>query len=117
MERPSVTYIILRAMNVCLGSLYLGYSLSILNLSQVTIFEFLNINSTILDSLSNSSVVIGALLGVIISGVFVNRFSRRHFLFIIDLIGSIGVLVCAYPNKYIFLVGRLLVGIAAGMNS
>ncbi len=117
MGGPSTKYILLRALNVCLGSIYFGYSLGILNLSQITIFRILDLKNSILDSLANALVPIGALIGVICSGIFVNRFSRRHFIFIIDTIGIIGVLVCIIPNKYIFLVGRLLVGIATGMNS
>jgi hypothetical protein len=36
---------------------------------------------------------------------------------IIDLIGITGAVISIYPNKYVFLVGRLIVGIATGMNT
>lgn len=33
------------------------------------------------------------------------------------MIGILGALVSIYPNKYVFLVGRLIVGISVGMNT
>jgi hypothetical protein len=38
-------FIFLRALNVCLGSIYVGYNLVILNLSQNFIFEIIDLDN------------------------------------------------------------------------
>jgi hypothetical protein len=63
----STIFIFLRATNVCLGSIYVGYNLVILNLSQIIIFEIIDLDNYILDSLANALVPIGALIGVLSS--------------------------------------------------
>lgn len=60
-------FVFFRAINVCLGSVYVGFNLVILNLSQNIIFEIIDLDNNILDSLVNASVSIGALMGVLSS--------------------------------------------------
>lgn len=65
-----------------------------------------------------SSVLVGALLGSLISGAFADRYGRKRLLIITSLIFIIGTLGCAFtPNISLLITSRFVVGFAIGIAS
>jgi len=65
-----------------------------------------------------SSVLIGAMLGAIISGSFSDRFGRRSMMLSSSVAFIVGTLLCAIAYSVVSLmVGRLIVGFAIGVAS
>lgn len=60
---------------------------------------------------------IGAGIGAFLSGPILVMFSRRHSLMIADVLGIVGMLVEIVGNLYVLYLGRLIFGMAVGLNT
>ncbi|KAL4470159.1 hypothetical protein ABPG72_009084 [Tetrahymena utriculariae] len=103
-----------------IGSLYFGYALGVMSLSQGTIYAVFDVDSdkqNFYSSLINGSIPFGAMIGSISAGLLLNYVSRKNAFIITDIIGVIACCLTQITNINLFLFLRLISGIVTGLNS
>ena len=117
----SFFFILVVVLNACLGSFFVGYKLGELNLLVVDIKHIYNWSTTqtsIYTGILNAMVPIGAILGAIVSGNLFSKIGRKWGLIIADVLGFFGSLSCIFIGNQAYpqIIGRLISGIACGIN-
>ena len=109
-------------LNASFGAFFFGYMMAELNLLIIDLKHLYNWDdsqNSFMKGLLNGLNPIGAIIGTIISGNFFNKISRRWGLLIADFVGIGGSVICLFlgASGATQIVGRLLCGIAVGINS
>jgi SP family galactose:H+ symporter-like MFS transporter len=74
--------------------------------------------STEMKELIVSSVLLGAMVGSLLSGRLTDRYGRRRLMLIISGLFITGTLIASFATQvYAILIGRLFIGLAIGMGS
>lgn len=84
--------------------------------SLILLYRISDSNKHIIEAVLTSSVYFGALFGCSLSLVAI-RFSYRRVIILLDCLMIGGSLLEISENIYIFLAGRLIAGLGAGLNS
>lgn len=109
---------LLLAFNASLGFFFIGYHITSLNIIEYYIPLALHWNfesKTSLFSACSCIVPLGALFGSIISGKTASGIiGRKNSLILFNFIGIIGSLITLIPITIVFIIGRFIVGFAAG---
>ena len=106
-------------LNSCLGSFFFGYQVGDLNSLQQLFVNAIypdDMTSIIL-GLCGALVSAGAMMGAISAGSLANKIGRKNAIYITDLISILGVAMTMIKNIPILLTGRLICGVAVGLNS
>jgi SP family galactose:H+ symporter-like MFS transporter len=99
------------------GGILFGFDTGIISGAILYIQKDWNLN-TIQESIATSAVLVGAILGAIFGGVLADRLGRKR-----SIIAGSGLfiagtfVVIASPGLEIFVIGRVLIGIAIGIAS
>ncbi|QLH43497.1 MAG: sugar porter family MFS transporter [Coxiellaceae bacterium] len=100
-----------------LGGLLFGYDTGVISGALIFINQTYQ-PSTFLQEIIVSSVVLGALMGAILSGRLADHFGRRSMLISAAVAFIIGTVITALtPNINWLIVGRLIIGFAIGVSS
>lgn len=120
MQRPKtkITVILIVATAIAaVGGILFGFDTGIISGAILYIQKDWNLN-TIQESIATSAVLVGAILGAIFGGVLADRLGRKR-----SIIAGSGLfiagtfVVIASPGLEIFVIGRVLIGIAIGIAS
>jgi MFS transporter, SP family, galactose:H+ symporter len=110
-------YVLLVASVAALGGLLFGYDTGVISGAILFITKDFDL-PTRLQAFTISVVLIGCMVGALVSGAVADRAGRRRTLLVAGIIFLVGALVSAFtPNEAILLAGRLVVGIGIGFSS
>ncbi len=99
------------------GGLLFGFDTGIISGALIFLQRSFEL-STLAKEVVVSSVVLGALLGAIISGSVADRFGRRTMLIVSSLLFLLGTALATFASSLVYLVaGRLVLGFAIGISS
>jgi len=114
----STLTIFLQVISVCLGAFFFGYSLGVYNNAADTMHTALGLtnNLSFYDGLISALIPAGACFGAMLSGVLLQKISRRNSLITTDLIGIVGSSLSMIANMPIFCIGRFISGMTTGLN-
>jgi MFS family permease len=110
-------YPVCLTINACLCAIYVGYNLGVLDTMDENLkvlFAWDEEDKDIYLSVISSSVLLGAVLGSLFSGIILSKFGRRRAFFIYNINAIIGMVLSVILNEYILISGRVLVGFSAG---
>lgn len=106
------------ALNASIGFFFIGYNITSLNIIEYYIplaLQWTFEEKTDLFSLCSCMVPLGALFGSIISGKIASGITgRKNSLILFNVIAIIGSLITMIPYTLVFVIGRFIVGFAAG---
>lgn len=110
-------YLSTTAIMASLGGILFGYDIGIISGAILQIQDVFCL--TCLDQeFVVSSMLIGAVLGSIIGGFFIDGFGRRHTIMMNDVIFLIGAIALGVASNFaVLVVGRLLVGFAVSVSA
>jgi SP family galactose:H+ symporter-like MFS transporter len=118
LKRSGLTFFVyIAAAIAAIGGILFGYDTGVISGAILFIVKGFGLSST-LEEVATSSVLIGAILGAIAGGFLADRIGRRF-----SIIGAAALflagtaVVVAAVDLPIFLVGRVLIGIAIGVAS
>ncbi|MCW4030332.1 MAG: sugar porter family MFS transporter [Candidatus Bathyarchaeota archaeon] len=99
------------------GGILFGFDTGIISGAILYIQKDWNLN-TVQESIATSAVLVGAILGAIFGGVVADRLGRKRSIITGSGLFIVGTfIVIASPGLEIFVVGRVLIGIAIGIAS
>jgi SP family galactose:H+ symporter-like MFS transporter len=110
-------FVILVAIIAAIGGLLFGYDTGVISGAILFLTRQFHLNSAI-EEFTTSAVLIGAIIGAILGGVFADRIGRRW-----SIIGGaaafiIGTLIATLaPDEFVLIIGRIIVGMAIGVAS
>jgi sugar porter (SP) family MFS transporter len=111
-------FIFLIVFNAGLGAFFFGYSMGALNpLEKLLEYDIFPGMSSLAIGMFGSFVSAGGIPGSFSGGKLANSVGRRNAFIITDAIGVVGVLLTLIQNLYIVLIGRVICGVAVGLNS
>ncbi|KAK9159502.1 hypothetical protein Syun_005843 [Stephania yunnanensis] len=103
-----------------IGGLLFGYDTGVISGALLYIrndFEVVD-KSSLLQETIVSMALVGAMLGAATGGWMNDRYGRKTATLIADVVFAIGsIVMCAAPDAYVLIVGRLLVGLGVGVAS
>lgn len=110
-------YLYLCAFFAALGGLLFGYDTGVISGALLYINKTFSLSSSSLGFLA-SSVSIGAVIGALVNGFFVDKIGRRNTFILIALIFIIGSIGCFLAQSVVQLIlSRMLVGCSIGIVS
>ena len=118
----SLSYIYLLAAAASLGGYTTGLFFTLYNATKLEMFSTLDLssrNDVFCESLLQSLVPLGALVGGLLSGPLAAAVGRRLSMILIDVLTVVGCVLTgadSHPNLTLFLFGRFICGITAGLN-
>jgi sugar porter (SP) family MFS transporter len=110
-------FVILVAIIAAIGGLLFGYDTGVISGAILFLTRQFHLNSA-LEEFTTSTVLIGAIIGAILGGVFADRIGRRW-----SIIGGaaafiIGTLIATLAaDEFVLILGRIVVGMAIGVAS
>jgi SP family sugar porter-like MFS transporter len=113
-----MVYIFAVALTAALGGLMFGYDWVVIGGAELFYEKYFHLTDAVSIGWAMSSALVGALLGVAFMGVVSDRFGRKPPLIVSGLlfvVTSIGTAVA--PNFSIFIINRILGGVAIGLAS
>ena len=118
----SIYYIFGFVLNACLGGFFFGYIMGELNLLLVDLkyqYKWDDSTYSLMRGLLNALLPIGAIIGTILAGNFFGKLGRKWSLILADILGVVGCVICLFlgSSGTTQIFGRLLTGIATGINS
>lgn len=117
-DKQKITVLLLVAVVVsAVGGILFGFDTGIISGAILFIEHDWNL-STSEESIATSSVLIGAILGAIVGGYSADRVGRKRSIIAGSALFILGTfIVLASPGLPVFVVGRILIGIAIGLAS
>jgi sugar porter (SP) family MFS transporter len=117
-SRISATMIVASASAIAaLGGLLFGYDTGVVSAALLYIAPTFGL-STVMKQVVVSSLLIGAIVGVIAGGPISDRVGRKPILWTMTVLFAGGALVCAFtPNVEVLLAARFVLGLAIGTSS
>ncbi len=107
-------YLYTLAIFIALGGMLSGYDTGVISGALLYINKSFQINSYY-QGLLVASVSLGAILGAIFNGLFIDKIGRKKTLLIIALIFALGSICCWFSQNIIELIlSRIIVGLACG---
>ena len=97
-----------------IGGLLFGYDTGIISGSMLLIGDNMKLNNIWKEAIVSATVGAAAIFALV-AGFFTDYFGRKKVVMLGSVIFTAGaVVMCASPNKYVLLVGRLIVGTGLG---
>jgi SP family galactose:H+ symporter-like MFS transporter len=116
-KQKITTLLIVAAAISAVGGILFGFDTGIISGAILFIQKDWNL-STAQESIATSAVLIGAILGAILGGVSADRIGRKRSIIAGSIMFILGTLiVVSSPGLPIFVVGRILIGVAIGLAS
>ncbi|XHH09621.1 MAG: sugar porter family MFS transporter [Candidatus Bathyarchaeia archaeon] len=117
-NRQKITALLIIATVIsAVGGILFGFDTGIISGAILFIQKDWNLSTT-QESIATSSVLIGAILGALLGGFLADRLGRKYSIIAGSAMFIFGTLiVVASPGLPIFVVGRILIGIAIGIAS
>lgn len=113
-DRINHRYVFLLATAAALGGLLFGFDIAIITGAGPFLTRHFNLDDLSL-GWAFSSLLFGCILGSFLAGRYTDRLGRkRMMLWVAELFAITSIATCAAPNFTIFIVARLLGGIAVG---
>lgn len=115
----SLLSIVLLNTNCSLGYMFLGYSLTYMNVSQQAVDQVFHVtaNKNFIHGLVQAVIPLGGALGSISAGVCLRFLSRKEALIVTDILSIIGILISLEPSIPFLVLSRTIIGFTAGLNS
>ena len=115
--RSTPRYAYLVAAVAALGGMLFGYDIGVISGAEKLITAQFKLSAGV-EELAVAAVLIGSIIGGVFGGKLSDRISRRYTLVAMAVIYTIGAIATALaPNIALFIVFRILVGIAVGASS
>jgi sugar porter (SP) family MFS transporter len=115
--RSTPRYAYLVAAVAALGGMLFGYDIGVISGAEKQLTSQFNLSAGI-EELAVAAVLIGSIIGGLFGGKLADRISRRYALMVMAAIYTVGAIATALsPNIELFIVFRILVGIAVGASS
>ncbi len=100
-----------------LGGLLFGYDTGVISGALLFLRQEFDLSST-MQGVVTASALAGAAMGPLASGRLADRFGRRKTIFVTGLIFAAGSCLCAAaPSLWLFITGRVVVGLGIGIAS
>ena len=131
----AVTFILVRSVfGAVLGMFYFGFNTGVVNAPDKAIRKFCNSSyhqhygtfldqskSDIIFTVITSAFIVGGMLGAMVGGLVADRLGRKKGLILSQMMGVVGGITMAVSRPTmsweVLLVGRLVVGLTAGLNT
>lgn len=108
-------------LNATMGFFLMGYFMSVINTLQnyltYVVFQWDSATATSVTSWLNSSCTIGAGIGAFTGGKLAKTFGRRNSMIFTDILGIVAVILTLITNVPVMMIGRVLGGLAVGINT
>ncbi len=115
--RSTPRYAYLVAAVAALGGMLFGYDIGVISGAEKLLTAQFKLSAGV-EELAVAAVLIGAIIGGLFGGKLSDRISRRYTLMSMAVIYTIGAIATALaPNIALFIVFRIVVGIAVGASS
>ncbi len=115
--RSTPRYAYLVASVAAIGGMLFGYDIGVISGAENLLKAQWHLGAGS-EELAVSAVLIGAILGGIIGGKLADRISRRYALLALAVLYSVGAVATALsPGLFLFVVFRIVVGVAVGASS
>ena len=130
-----VTFVLVRSVfGAVLGMFYFGFNTGVVNAPEAAIREFCNSSyfqhyglyldsstSDIIFTVITSAFIVGGMMGAMVGGMVADKLGRKRGLILSQLMGLVGGVTMAISRPTmaweVLLVGRLVVGLTAGLNT
>lgn len=110
-------FVIIVAAIATIGGLLFGYDTGVISGAILFIKQEFSLSSA-MQEFTVSSVLVGSVLGAGLGGWWGDRFGRRHTIIISAIVFGVGALLTAFaPSLFIFIAGRIIVGMGIGIAS
>eukprot|EP01016_Furgasonia_blochmanni_P047336 TRINITY_DN6946_c0_g1_i1.p1 TRINITY_DN6946_c0_g1~~TRINITY_DN6946_c0_g1_i1.p1 ORF type:complete len:517 (+),score=95.53 TRINITY_DN6946_c0_g1_i1:77-1627(+) len=116
----SKQHLSLVVLNATLGSFFMGYALGVFNTCQdnvADLYGWTKEEQSYYIGLISAMVPVGAAAGAITSGSLSNYYGRKRSMVITDILSIVGVLLTLPLSLAALMIGRIIVGFCAGINS
>ena len=131
----AVTFILVRSVfGAVLGMFYFGFNTGVVNAPEKAIREFCNDSyyqhygtyldqnsSNIIFTVITSAFIVGGMLGAMMGGLVADKLGRKKGLILSQVMGLVGGITMPLSRPTmaweVLLVGRLVVGLTAGLNT
>ena len=114
-DTPRYTYLV--AAVAAIGGMLFGYDIGVISGAENLLKSSFHLSSGT-EELAVAAVLIGAVVGGVIGGPLMNKFSRRYTLLAMAIVYGIGAILTAISwNLGSFLAFRIVTGIAVGASS
>ena len=107
-------YLLVMALNC--GAFFIGTQYGVLTMAQPTIDAIFGVESPVVISVMNSSLMFGGVFGSMMAEKILKIRSRRTSLILTDLVAIFAVLLSQIIDIRIFVTYRLIAGVAFGLN-
>jgi MFS transporter, SP family, galactose:H+ symporter len=116
--KQKITLILMIAAAIAaVGGILFGFDTGVISGAILYIQKDWNLSS-VEESIATSAVLVGAIIGAVLGGVLADRLGRKRSIIVGSISFIIGTFVLLASNGLgIFVVGRLLIGIAIGLAS
>ncbi len=114
----NMRYIWLTTLVSAMGGLLFGYDWVVIGGAKPFYEKFFNLTTPSAIGWAMSAALVGCLVGSLVSGALSDRFGRKRLLLLAGLLFTVtGVLTALAPNFMIFVLNRVLGGVAIGLAS
>ena len=114
----NMRYIWLTTLVSAMGGLLFGYDWVVIGGAKPFYEKFFNLTTPSAVGWAMSAALVGCLAGSLVSGALSDRFGRKRLLLLAGLLFTVtGVMTALAPNFTIFILNRLLGGVAIGLAS
>ncbi|HEY2260760.1 MAG TPA: sugar porter family MFS transporter [Solirubrobacteraceae bacterium] len=115
--RSTPPYAYLVAGVAAIGGMLFGYDIGVISGAENLLKSHWQLSAGS-EELAVSAVLIGAIVGGVFGGKLADRISRRYALLVLAVIYSVGAVATALaPTLFLFVVFRIVVGVAVGASS
>jgi sugar porter (SP) family MFS transporter len=115
--RSTPPYAYLVAGVAAIGGMLFGYDIGVISGAEKLLTARFHLSAGS-EEVAVSAVLIGAIIGGIIGGKLADRFSRRYALMALAILYSVGAVATSLaPSLFVFVVLRIVVGVAVGASS
>lgn len=115
--RSTPPYAYLVAAVAALGGMLFGYDIGVISGAEKLLTAQFKLSAG-LEEFAVAAVLIGSIIGGLFGGKLADRISRRYALIVMAAIYTVGAIATAVaPNIALFIVFRIIVGIAVGASS
>ncbi len=115
--RSTPRYAYLVASVAALGGMLFGYDIGVISGAEKLLTSQFKLSAGV-EELAVAAVLIGSIIGGLFGGKLADRISRRYALMVMAVIYTVGAIATSLvPNIALFIVFRIVVGIAVGASS